>query len=128
MIYLLGQMEEKMPSEVIPWTNRYLRLIRDSYSLSAGQLTLDSLLTQNYPENDLQIVAENLYRLRLLDDAGSIFEKIYESNANNVQALSILIDIFDRTNKYEKGVEYLRRWLESHPADPQQVKFNIFEM
>jgi len=128
MSYLLSQMEEKMPSEVIPWTNRYLRLIRDSYTLSVGQMSLDSLLNQNYPENDLQIVGENLYRLRLLEDAQTIFEKVYESNPNNVNALSILIDIYDRRNLYEKGVEYLKAWLEDHPTDPQaKVRLSYFE-
>ena len=127
MTYLLNQMEEKIPSDVIPWTNRYLRLIRDSYALSVGQLSLDSLLSKNYPENDLQIVGENLYRLRLLDPAQAIFEKIYESNPNNVQALSILIDIYDRQKMYDKGVEYLQRWIKDHPADPQaKVKLSYF--
>jgi tetratricopeptide (TPR) repeat protein len=93
-----------------------------------GQLSLDSLLSKNYPENDLQIVGENLYRLRLLDSAQAIFEKIYESNPNNVQALSILIDIYDRQKMYDKGIEYLHRWIKDHPADPQaKVKLSYFE-
>jgi len=128
MTYLLNQMEEKIPSSVIPWTNRYLRLIRDSYALSVGQLSLDSLLSKNYPENDLQIVGENLYRLRLMEEAQAIFEKVYESNPNNVQALSLLIDIFDRRGMYDKGIDYLNKWLKDHPADPQaKVKLSYFE-
>jgi len=128
MRYLMDEMEKNIPSDVIPWTNRYLRLIRDSYALTTGQVTVDSLLAGQYAENDLQVVAENLYRLRLLDDAEKLFESIYESNPNNVNALSILIDIFDRQKKYDKGVEYLNKWLKDHPTDPQaRSKLTYFE-
>ncbi len=126
--YLMSEMEKKVPTSVIPWTNRYLRLIRDSYALTTNQLSIDSLASRNYSEKDLQILAENLYRLHLYDDAADIFENIYQSNPNNVQALSILIDIFDRTKQYNKGIEYLNIWLEQHPQDPQaKVKLSYFE-
>jgi tetratricopeptide (TPR) repeat protein len=126
--YLMSEMEKKIPTSVIPWTNRYLRLIRDSYALTTNQLSIDSLVSSNYSEKDLQILAENLYRLRLYDDAADIFGNIYQSNPNNVQALSMLIDIFDRTKQYNKGIEYLNIWLEQHPQDPQaKVKLSYFE-
>jgi len=120
--YIMDQMEQKMPSSVIPWTNKYLKLIRDSYTLVAADLDIDSLLTQNYNEQELSIVAENLYRLDELAKARQIFEIIYESNPNNVQALSLLISIYEKTGDYEKGINHLESWLQRNPQDPHARK------
>jgi tetratricopeptide (TPR) repeat protein len=126
--FIMSEMEKNVPSSVIPWTNRYLQLIKESYALSTEQVTLDSILASGYSEQDLQIIGENLYRLRLYDHSRKIFEDIYDSNPINVKALSILIDIFDRTRQYKKGVEYLEEWLEKHPQDPQaKAKLSYFQ-
>ena len=125
---LLADMEKNMPSSVIPWTNKYLKLIRDSYSLAANQISLDSLFSLNYSEQDMQIIGENLYRLGLTQSSEKIFESIYTSNPNNVQALSILIDIYERSKNYEKGIEYLEDWLKRNPNDPQaKMKLSVFQ-
>lgn len=125
---LMSAMEESIPSEVIPWTNRYLRLIRDSYNLTLDESAIDSVINKKYTEKDLQIIGENLYRLRIFDSAQKIFEVIYESNSNNTQALSILIDIYGRTGDYSSGVEYLEDWLTRHPDDPQaRIKLEEFK-
>jgi tetratricopeptide (TPR) repeat protein len=121
-------MEENIPSSVIPWTNKYLKLIRDSYSLASKQIGLDSLFNSNYTEQDMQIIGENLYRLGLGSDSESIFESIYTSNPNNVQALSILIDIYERAGKYDKGIKHLEEWLKRNPNDPQaKLKLSFFQ-
>ena len=125
---LLADMEKDIPSSVIPWTNKYLKLIRDSYSLAANQISLDSLFNSNYSEQDMQIIGENLYRLGLTQSSEKIFESIYNSNPNNVQALSILIDIYERSKNYEKGIEYLEDWLKRNPNDPQaKMKLSDFQ-
>ena len=83
---------------------------------------------QNYDERDLSVIGENLFRLNYLDQASRIFANIYQSNPNNVQALSILINIMERTNNYEKGITLLESWLERNPADPQaRVKLEAFK-
>jgi hypothetical protein len=124
---LMGDMENNIPSSVIPWTNKYLKLIRDSYSLASEQITTDSLFKSNYTEQDMQIIGENMYRLGLGSSAESIFESIYASNPNNVQALSILIDIYERSGQYEKGVKHLEGWLQRNPSDPQaKQKLSFF--
>jgi tetratricopeptide (TPR) repeat protein len=125
---LMGDMEKNVPSSVIRWTNRYLKLIRDSYSLASGQISTDSLFNSNYSEQDMQIVGENLYRLGLGKYSESIFESIYASNPNNVQALSILIDIYEREGRYEKGIKHLESWIERNPNDPQaKMKLSLFQ-
>ena len=125
---LMTDMENNIPSSVIPWTNRYLKFIRDSYSLASEQIDLDSLFNSNYSEQDMQIIGENLYRLGLGDKSESIFESIYASNPNNVKALSILIDIYERSGKYEKGIEHLENWLQRNPNDPQaKQKLSFFQ-
>ncbi|MCK4753744.1 MAG: DUF2723 domain-containing protein, partial [Calditrichia bacterium] len=125
---LMTDMENNIPSSVIPWTNRYLRFIRDSYSLASEQIDLDSLYNSNYSEQDMQIIGENLYRLGLGNKSESIFESIYASNPNNVKALSILIDIYERSGKYEKGIKHLENWLQRNPNDPQaKQKLSFFQ-
>ena len=125
---LMTDMENNIPSSVIPWTNRYLIFIRDSYSLASEQIDLDSLYNSNYSEQDMQIIGENLYRLGLGNKSESIFESIYASNPNNVKALSILIDIYERSGKYEKGIKHLENWLQRNPNDPQaKQKLSFFQ-
>jgi tetratricopeptide (TPR) repeat protein len=125
---LMEDMEKNIPSSVIPWTNRYLKLIRDSYSLASNQISLDSLFSSNYSEQDMQIIGENLYRLGLRSSSESIFESIFASNPNNVQALSILIDIYERSGNYEKGIKHLEEWLQRNPNDPQaKMKLSYFK-
>jgi tetratricopeptide (TPR) repeat protein len=124
----MNDMEKNIPSGVITWTNRYLRLIRDSYAITIDQLSVDSLMQSKYSEKDLQIIGENLYRIRLYDAAIKIFESVYQSNPNNVQALSLLIDLYDRTKDYDKGVEYLEGWISRNPGDPQaRSKLSYFQ-
>lgn len=120
--YLMAEMEERIPSSVIAWTNRYLRLIRDSYRLVSQEVDIDSIFRQNYNEQEISVIGENLYRMNYLDQSTQIFENLYQSNPNNVQALSLLINIYDRTGEYEKGISYLEKWLNRHPNDPQARK------
>jgi Ca2+/Na+ antiporter len=125
---LMADMEKNIPSTVIPWTNKYLKLIRDSYSLATDGITLDSLYSSNYSERDMQTVGENLYRLGLGNYSQNIFESIYSSNPNNVQALSILIDIYEQSGQYDKGIQHLEEWLQRNPNDPQaKQKLTFFQ-
>jgi tetratricopeptide (TPR) repeat protein len=119
---LMADMEKNIPSSVITWTNKYLRLIRDSYSLATGAITYDSLYNSNYSEQNLQLIGENLYRLGLGSYSENIFETIYASNPNNVQALSLLVEIYEQSGKYDKGIQRLEEWLERNPNDPRAKK------
>jgi tetratricopeptide (TPR) repeat protein len=124
----MADMEKNIPSTVIQWTNKYLRLVGDSYSLASENITLDSLYNSNCSERDMQIVGENLYRLGLGSYSENIFESIYASNPNNVQALSILIDIYEQSGQYDKGVQRLEEWLKRNPNDPQaKLKLTFFQ-
>jgi hypothetical protein len=120
--YLMKEMEKRIPSSVIPWTNKYLKLIRDSYKLVVEEDGIDSILNQNYNEQELSVVGENLYRINYLDQAAEVFENIYQSNPSNVNALSVLINIYERTKKFDKGINYLEAWLNRYPNDPQARK------
>jgi tetratricopeptide (TPR) repeat protein len=125
---LMADMEKNIPSQVIPWTNKYLRLIRDSYSLVTETITLDSLYNLNYSAQNLQMIGENLYRFGLGSYSENIFETLYASNPNNVQALSILVDIYEQSGKYDKGIQRLEEWLERNPNDPQaKLKLTFFK-
>jgi tetratricopeptide (TPR) repeat protein len=63
-----------------------------------------------------------------LDGAEKIFTRLYESNPDNIQALSILINVLERNQKYEAGIKFLEDWIERNPRDSQaQIKLSIFK-
>lgn len=122
---LLSIMDKQITSVVVPWSNQYLTLLRDSYKYIAYPAELDSFIQNNTNPQELQIMAEQLYRLGHPDKAIPIFENLYESDPRNVQALSFLINLYERTNQYQKGVDYLEKWLSENPNDKQAaVKLN----
>ena len=126
--YLMEEMEKRVPGSVIEWTNPYLRLIRDSYSIAIDTSYANEVLTRDYNERDLMTIGENLYRLSQLDGAEKIFTRLYESNPENIQALSILINVLERNQKYEAGVKFLEDWIDRNPRDSQaQIKLSIFK-
>jgi len=125
---LQSEMEKRIPSSTIPWTNRYLKLINDSYNIVTNQTSVDSLTMMNYTEQDLGIMGENLYRLNFIEPAEVIFETLYRSNPSNVQALSLLINILERRSKYERGIELLDGWVKRNPNDTQaKIKMELFK-
>jgi len=114
---LLTEMENKIPGSVIPWTNNYLSLLNDSYSVAVGNLEIESLLMVEYNDKELMMIGESLYHLEIYDKASRVFENLYVANPDNVRALSILIGIYDKTKNFKKGIEYLETWLKAHPND-----------
>ncbi len=117
--YLLNNMEEKIPSKVIPWTNQYLKMIRDSYRFIAEQMPVDSLLNQNYNEQELMIMGQNLFRINNFSAAEKVFDLIYQTNPSNVHALSLLVVTLEKLQNYQKGVAILEDWLKRTPTDTQ---------
>ena len=120
--YLMAEMDKRIPSSVIPWTNRYLRLIRDSYRIVSQEVSVDSIFRQSYNEQELSVIGENLLRMNYLEASSKIFENLYQSNPNNVQALSLLINIYEKTRQFKKGVNYLETWLDRYPNDTEARK------
>jgi hypothetical protein len=117
--YLLDTMEEKIPSKVIPWSNQNLKMIRDSYRFVSAQIPVDSLFNQNYTEQELMIIGQNLFRINNLSAAEKVFDLIYQSNPANVSALSFLVVILERSQNYQKGIMVLEDWLKRTPTDTQ---------
>ena len=120
--YLLDEMEKKLPSAVIPWSNRYLRLIRDSYSIAFDPTQVDSIIAEGMSERDMIVIADNLYRMNRYAESAIICETLFQNNPNNVQALSLLIGCLERTQEYDKGAKYLESWLERNPGDTEARK------
>jgi len=117
--YLTEEMEKKLPSDVIPWSNRYLRLIRDSYSVAFDPGQVDSIIAEGMSERDMIVIADNLFRLNRFAESAVICETLFENNPNNVQALSLLIGCLEKTQEFDKGVKYLEAWLERNPGDTE---------
>ena len=116
---LLSKMEQQVPADVIPWTNDYLKLLRDSYTYISNQTKLDSFVQNNTNAQELQLIAEQLYRLGYPEKSVPIFENLYESDPQNVQALSFLINLYEKTKQYQKGIDYLEKWISDNPNDKQ---------
>ena len=126
--FLAEEMEKRIPSDVIPWTNRYLKIIRDSYTFISNQVQVDSLLNQDYTEQELTPIGENLFRLNYFVPAEKIFDYLYQANPGNVQALSMLVLILERSGDYQKAIPILESWLQRNPKDTQaQAKLDMFK-
>ena len=125
--FLLDEMEKNVPGAVIPWTNPYLKLIRDSYSIALDTSAVSEILAEGYNERELMTIGENLYRLTKLEGAERIFSQVYQNNPQNIQALSVLVTILERNQNYQKGVGLLESWLERNPNDaPARIKLDLF--
>jgi tetratricopeptide (TPR) repeat protein len=116
---LLSKMDEQVSAEVIPWSNKYLTLLRDSYTYISNPVKLDSFVQNSSDAQELQIMAEQLYRLGHPEKAIPIFESLFESDPKNVQALSFLINLYEKTKQYQKGIDYLEKWIAENPNDKQ---------
>ena len=124
---LMAEMEERIPGTAIPWTNRYLKLIRDSYSIAIDTANVPDILSSGYSERDILTMGEHLYRLTRLESAEKVFEKLYQDNPDNVQALSLLVSILESNKKYGRGVDLLEDWLDRNPRDAQaKIKLDFF--
>ena len=120
-------MEERIPGTAIPWTNRYLKLIRDSYSIAIDTANVPDVLKSGYSERDILTIGEHLYRLTRLESAEKVFEKLYQDNPENVQALSLLVSILESNKKYGRGADLLEDWLDRNPGDAQaKIKLDYF--
>jgi tetratricopeptide (TPR) repeat protein len=115
--YLLNVMEMKLPGSVIPWTNKYLQIIRDSYLLAMNAAKVDSMIVMYPNEQELVLLGENLYRLDFFEAAEKIFAYIYNVNSSNIRALSILINIYEVTKNYKSAIKCLENHLNINPND-----------
>ena len=110
-------MEEKVPSSVIPFTNRRYELIKESLLLMDDNISLDSLDLSKYTENDLFELGRNLYHYDQLQKAEKLLEDAIELDPENAAALSYLINVYERSNQNEKLVKVLEEWLIRRPND-----------
>lgn len=124
---LMADMEKNVPAAVTPWSNRYLKLYYNAFQVATEEIAVDSLL-ENMGQSEISMVGEQLFRMNQYPASMRIFEALYNSNPGDVQALSILINIFERSKEYAKGISYLEKWLETHPNDTQaKMKLSQFK-
>ena len=110
-------MEEKIPSSVIPFTNRRYEMIKESLLLMADSVSLDSLDLSRYSESDLFELGRNLYHYDKIQKAGKLLEEVIELDPENAAALSYLINVYERTNQNEKLIKALEDWILRRPND-----------
>lgn len=116
---IMDSMEERIPTDVIPWTNRYLKLMKESYSFVNEPAGLDTFIQGTESAEDLYIVGEQLYRMKKFAEAQPIFESLYRDDPQNVRALSLLIDILDKQGQFKESLALLDDWISKNPHDNQ---------
>jgi hypothetical protein len=130
--YIISQMNKRITDEAIPWTNKYLKLMKYAYEVALESLQIDTLTRLGCSENDLLFIAEYLNRSNLIDHSTNLFKMIYESNPKNVQALSRLINNCEKLGNYNYAISLLQNWLIHNPNDDgarkklEQFERNLF--
>ena len=115
--FLLRFMNEKISPEVIPYTNRYIRLATEAFRAVADSAYRDSLLHNDKRVADLPTIAEQLLRMRQARYALPLLQKSYELNPTDPRTLGMLINAYQQVGEKKKIVRALENWLKLFPND-----------
>ena len=110
-------MNEKISPEVIPYTNRYIRLATEAFRAVADSAYRDSLLHNDKRVADLPTIAEQLLRMRQARYALPLLQKSYELNPTDPRTLGMLINAYQQVGEKKKIVRALENWLKLFPND-----------
>ena len=115
--HLLRFMNQKISPQVIPFTNRYIRMAAVAFQAVADSAYRDSLLQNDTHLADLPVIAEQLLRMRQPKYALPFLEKSYELNPTDPHTLGMLINAYQQVGDKEKIVRALENWLKLFPKD-----------
>ncbi len=114
---LLKKMDEVIPPDVIPITNRGIKEWIEGLRYYSGLLPADSLRLERYGYQQFRNLGEVLYRLRSSDLAKRVFEEVAKVNPKDNNAKAILINLYEQTGEYGKAIAILEEWLQKNPQD-----------
>lgn len=121
---ILNEMSEKMPEEIISYSDERMALaVTGQYRRAGGSGDYENRLQYVIPgrqvsRQDLLQMAE-YYSLVLKDNkrAEEIYRKLIQENPDDVEAYSGLFRIYSGSRQYNEGIVLLERWIKSHPED-----------
>jgi hypothetical protein len=114
---VLQDMDKKIDPNVIRFTSSGLKAIRDAFYIVADSTMEDSLLSDINNVGDIEVMSEQLLRMRQLKPAIRILEGALNQNGQNARILSMLINAYQMTNQPEKAIAPLEDWLKQNPDD-----------
>jgi len=117
VLNVLSFMDEQIDPSVILWTSPVLKLITDAFYIAANPAMEDSIVRSASSVQELEILGEQLMRMRKLDAAIRILESAYEQDLRNPRLLGLLINAYEMSGQGEKAIEPLERWLQQNPTD-----------
>lgn len=123
MKFILEEMDKKIDRKVIPWMNRNMRLVKDAFYALADSSYLTSILNNPEMNPDLEILGENLLRLRRPASAISLLEKAYELNPRGAKTLSLLLNAYEMTGNRAKSISVLETWMQVNPDDKNAQRY-----
>jgi len=114
---VLKVMDEKVRPDVIVWTSRALQVVKDAFYIAADPSLEDSIVNNVAGPGELQLLGEQLMRMRKLESAVRILEFGFEQDPRNPKALGLLINAYEMSGQSEKSIEPLEEWMKSNPGD-----------
>jgi tetratricopeptide (TPR) repeat protein len=124
----LDKMFELIPEDLIPFQiddlteqigKLYYRLGRPKEL----EKRLDELLKKDIPD-DKRFEFAKIYLLNLRNNkkAIDILKGIVERNPQNVEYISTLVTLFEIEKDYKNALNYVDKWISSHPNDNNAIK------
>jgi len=113
---------EVMPSEVIPYTNRFILQHLETYGYMANVLPLENLNSDNYSERELRDMGQLALGYRYFDVSKTAFEEVLEVNPDDVRTKGYLVQTYENLKDYQSAVKLLVEWIEKNPADSAAVR------
>lgn len=114
---ILKVMDEKVRPDVIVWTSRALQVVKDAFYIAADSSLEDSIVNSVSGPDELQLLGEQLMRMRKMESAVRILEFAFEQDTRNPKALGLLINAYEMSGQSEKSVEPLEAWMKMNPGD-----------
>ncbi|MFZ0390926.1 MAG: DUF2723 domain-containing protein [Calditrichia bacterium] len=119
---LMKIMREKIPPEVIPYTNQMLKNWIGAYEIHADLRPVEELDTTNYSEQDLEEMGRLLASMNDRENAQVAFEAVIAANPENYRAKGYLVDIYGKQQKFQQAINILEEWVAKNPNDNSSKK------
>ncbi len=105
--------EKDLPVETLA---RYAAIL---YQVFQDSVRVHGLVDRILQSKDPKIAqaASTLYGVRDWAEAARLYEYAMKENPEDGQTVGALIQCYERTGRYQDGIQTIRKWLQTHPND-----------
>jgi tetratricopeptide (TPR) repeat protein len=105
--------EKDLPVETLA---RYAAIL---YQVFQDSVRVHGLVDRILQSKDPKIAqaASTLYGVRDWAEAARLYEYAMKENPEDGQTVGALIQCYERTERYQDGIQTIRKWLQTHPND-----------